>query len=132
MKRILFLFTLIWMTSLFVYGQDESTQNQQEPTIITAQGEQSTGIGRTEPKLSCQPFLIPEGKIGIISDVDLDGAGFWIGFIGKKPLATFKNVKQAIGYQLMPGQYYIYPSINFNNYGQPKTGATVKISIRLE
>lgn len=132
MKYTLFLFAFLFSIATFLPAQEEAISNEAAPSTITVVGQQATGIGRPESKLSSQPFLIPQGKIGIITDVTLEGSGFWIGYVGKKPLAIFKNAKQAIGYQLMPGQYYIYPSINFNNQGQPKSTATVTATITIQ
>ena len=89
---------------------------------VSGWGEQVRGEGR-DGKLNGKGFSVPRGKVGTITSVECDGGGFWI---EGNVYQEFTPATSAIGFQLPPGDYKVFPNLR---PGQNKAGVTVTVAL---
>lgn len=101
---------------------------------LTITGEQVASVStKGETRLFCPLFVIPQGKVGIITNVSCDGSSFWITDEKKlQTIAHFKEPQKAVGHQLKAGSYYVYPSLSYNKLGRPQAKAKITLTILLK
>nr|WP_321500725.1 hypothetical protein [uncultured Dethiosulfovibrio sp.] len=78
---------------------------------VTGWGEQVKGGAGMNAQLKGEPFTVPKGKTGVISNVKCDGDGFWIEGSLRR---TFNPAQSANGFRLSAGTYYVYPNLKHN------------------
>ena len=87
---------------------------------VSGWGEQVRGEGR-DGKLDGKGFSVPRGKVGTIVSVECNGDGFWIeGALYRE----FVPATMAIGYELVPGDYMVFPNLRPE---QIKAGVSVTV-----
>lgn len=82
---------------------------------VKLSGTQTKGSAGSNAQLSCTPVTI--SKTMQIFSVSGDNAGFWI-TNGTYVIASYynSNDQSAIGRNLAPGTYYVYPNLKRNQY----------------
>lgn len=105
-----------------------------EAKEFTVTGEQIVSTGnKNEMSLFCPLIVIPQGKVGVITNIVCDGLSFWITDKSKQQtIASFKDPNKAVGYQLKSGSYYAYPSLQYNQLGRPLAKAKVTLTVTLK
>lgn len=91
---------------------------------VELSGSQTRGTAGKNASLSCVPVTI--NKTMKISEVSGDNAGFWI-IKGSVAIAYYykPNDPAAVGLELKPGTYYVYPNLKQN-----QNTAKVKLTLK--
>lgn len=108
MKKLTFLLFAISFVAFISYAARQHS--------VVLNGTQTRGNSGSNASLKCVGVTI-SNTMKII-EINGENAGFWISN-GSSTLQTYwkKNDPSAIGYQLNPGTYYVYPNLpaNVNN-----------------
>jgi hypothetical protein len=90
---------------------------------VSGSGTQIRGNAGRNAQLKAAPFsLAKSAKVVAAED---GGAGFWIEKQGGGTVKTFDKAKDAVGFQLGAGTYYVYPNLKPN-----QDSATVRLKFR--
>ena len=109
-------------TNTYTYSATITAAKKPPAENVSGWGEQLRGEGR-DGKLNGKGFSVPRGKVGTIISVECNGDGFWIeGDVYQQ----FTPATSAIGFQLPPGDYKVFPNLR---PGRNKAGVTVTVAL---